>query len=114
MYMYICVLKAPFDRLVVCISVGEKSSGGTSEEHVPCQEDFFREEEGGLCFPRCESWREYSDSETIATDVVILSAGVIGVISGLAFTVISIIRLNKMYVVIPSVIIDPTRMRSKG
>jgi hypothetical protein len=69
--------------------------GGTSED-IPCQEDFFREEEGGLCFPRCETWTEYTDSEKIATDVVILSTAVIGVASGLTVIIISIIRSDRM------------------
>ena len=64
----------------------------------PCRDSFFREEGSEICVPSCGMWHEYSDSEVIATDVVIGLAAGIGFLSGLAVITISFIRFKRMYV----------------
>ena len=75
------------------VNVSRNTSGP-----IPCRKGFFREkdDEKGPCFPHCEKWKEYSDSEVIGTDVVILGSAVIGVVAGLAVIVISIVRFKRM------------------
>ena len=67
-------------------------------ETLDCRENFFREQEGGLCFPKCEKWQEFSPSEVMATDAIILLSAAVGIIAAVAVIIISIIRYKSMYV----------------
>ena len=83
--------------MYVNILIGISQSNGTaSTELQSCREDFFKEEDSGLCYPSCQSWSEFTPSETIATDVVICLSAVIGFFSAIAVIMISIIRFDRM------------------
>ena len=70
--------------------------GAESENLLPCREDFFREEGSNDCVPSCSTWQEYSQTEVIVTDVVMVGANVIGLVTGIIVIVFSIFRRKKM------------------
>ena len=65
-------------------------------ELLPCRQDFFREEESGLCVPNCATWSEFSQTEVVVTDVLITLSAVIGFISGSAVLVMAAARRKRM------------------
>jgi hypothetical protein len=85
---------------LLSIASDSQTSGVTEvisvSNSVTCREDFFLNEETGFCVPSCDTWREYSDSEVVVTDVLILSANVIGFIAGVLVLVISVISYERM------------------
>ena len=67
-----------------------------TSELLDCREDFFREEDSEMCVPNCYTWKAYSQTVTITTDVIVLSSSIVGFISGLFVLVISLIRFKRM------------------
>lgn len=88
-------------KLSICSSVFVPASTTSTmmspeQDLLPCREDFFREEGSEDCVPSCYTWREYSDTEVIVVDVLVLLATVIGLVAGLVVLVISLIRFKRM------------------
>ena len=63
---------------------------------LDCREDFFREEDSEICVPSCYTWKEYSQTETIAIGVIIFLSAIVGFISGLFVLLLSFIRFKRM------------------
>ena len=68
----------------------------STSELLDCREDFFREGDSKLCVPSCYTWKEFTPTETIIYDVIILLSAIVGFISGLFIMVISFIRFKRM------------------
>ena len=69
--------------------------GSQIQNLLPCREDFFREEGSNDCIPSCHTWQEFSQTEVIVTDVIMVGANVIGLVAGIIVIAISIIRRQK-------------------
>ena len=72
------------------------SEVGGGQNQLPCREDFFREEGSNDCVPSCYTWQEYSQTEAIVTDVIMIGANVIGLVAGIIVIAFSIFRRKKM------------------
>ena len=72
------------------------SSNTSTSELLNCREDFFHEEGSEICVPSCYTWKEYSQTETVAIDVIVLSSVIVGFISGLLVLILSFIRFKRM------------------
>ena len=68
------------------------SSGGGLD--TTCQVDFFSD--GGVCKPECGRWSIYSSELATAISVLVFISTAVGIISGTAVFIFSIIRYKKM------------------
>ena len=76
--------------------LGTAPLNASAPDKLPCQENFFRPEELGICVANCHTWSEFSQSVRVGTDMVILLTAIIGFITGLAVITISLLRFKKM------------------
>ena len=67
-----------------------------SSSSLNCEKDFYFEEVSGSCVPRCGVWSEYSPTELVTTDMIILVTAVIGFTASVAVVVLSLIRYKRM------------------
>ena len=67
-----------------------------SECNIKCRDDFYEDSEMCTCKPRCDSWEQYPHSTVIVTDTVVIISASIGLLSGIAVLIISLIRRKRV------------------
>ena len=94
----IIVMYAKDNNYKPTIGTDTEVGGSQIQNLLPCREDFFREEGSNDCIPSCHTWQEFSQTEVIVTDVIMVGANVIGLVAGIIIIAFSIIRRQKMLV----------------
>ena len=61
-----------------------------------CRDDFINFRNFNICLPRCDRWKQQSNSSTIVTRGVKFVFSICTILGGIAFLVASVIQYNKM------------------
>ncbi len=67
-----------------------------SSSLLTCREDFFREEDLGICVPSCYTWKEYPNRASLIMDVVVFISSFIGLVSCLVLIIVMLIKHKRM------------------
>ena len=72
------------------------SEDSATVKTLECTQGFYRENESSACIPSCHNWTEYESTATIAIDVIVFIAALIGFLAAVAVLVISVVRRKRM------------------
>ena len=80
------------------MGVSESTPSGVTQETAPpnltCSDTFYVE--NSTCLPKCDAWEESSPSITAAVTAILITASVLGSISGVAVIIGSILQYKTM------------------
>ena len=65
-----------------------------NESNMTCSIDFYVE--NSTCLPLCEEWTQFSDAGTNVIIALVTIGSVMGILGGVAFIVVSIVRHEHM------------------
>ena len=63
--------------------------------NLECRDGFYKNNSLCACFPRCDTWEQYSHSATVASDFFVVLSAAVGFIAGIAVLVTSCIRWKR-------------------
>ena len=70
------------------------ASNSTQQRNITCADQFYLDEEVGLCLPECHEFRLYSDTGQMAAAAIILGAATVGVIAVIVHVVLTLSSAN--------------------
>ena len=70
------------------------ASNSTQQRNRTCADQFYLDEEVGLCLPECHKFRLYSDTAQMVATAVILGAATVGVIAVIVHVVLALSSAN--------------------
>ena len=93
-YYLLCTVNVTLD--VENNSASDSNNRIGSNCSVECRDGFYINTTLCACLPRCDTWEQYPHSTTVASDVFVVLAAIVGLIAGIAVLVISCIRWKRM------------------
>lgn len=90
------IIRSHFKLVASSGDLGTAPLNTSASRLLPCRENFFRPEGSVFCVANCHTWSEFSQSVAISTDVVVALSAIIGMVTGIAVIVISVLRFKKM------------------
>ena len=70
------------------------ASNSTQQRNLTCADQFYLDEEVGLCLLECHEFRLYSDTGEMVATAVILGAATVGVIAVIVHVVLALSSAN--------------------
>ena len=73
------------------------ADGGLANcSEITCCKDFFCDSGSGTCVPKCGSWSQYSYSQNIAFNILVLTSTCFGIIGGIGVLIIAGLRRKRV------------------